>query len=425
VSAVIPSPPTARWREFVRFLGPAYLVAVGYMDPGNWATDLAGGSAYGYTLLWVVAMSSLMAMLLQVLASRLGLVTGMDLAQACRHGASRWSAWSQWVLAELAICATDLAEVIGTAIALNLLFNIPLLTGVALTVLDVLLVLILQQRGFRRLEAFVISMITLVLLCFVAMLVIAEPSWSDVGWGLLPSPRSLTDVNAVVIATGIIGATVMPHNLYLHSAAVKTRTVEDSPPALQRALRYTAIDTLVALAIAFFINSAILVTAAGVFHRSGHAEVAEIQEAFHLLSPLTGAAWASVIFAVALLASGQSSAVTATLAGQVVMEGFIRTRLAPWARRLVTRGVAIVPALIVAWLYADKGVAQLLIASQVVLSLQLPFAAIPLVRFTSSRARMGAYANPRSVVILASLTVGIIIAMNGAMLFLTFREWLG
>lgn len=417
------APPAYAWRDFARFAGPGYLVAVGYMDPGNWATDLAGGSAYGYRLLWVVAMASAMAMLLQVMASRLGLVSGLDLAQACRRHASPLSAWSQWVLCEVAICAADLAEVIGTAIALNLLFGLPLPWGVALTVLDVLLVLVLQQRGYRRLEVFVISMVVLVLGCFMLMLALAQPAWPDLAAGLVPRMAVLGDAGALYIATGIIGATVMPHNLYLHSAVVKTRLPHADRQGTERALRYIAFDTITALAVAFVINSAILVTAAGVFHAAGRTDVAEIQDAYHLLSPLTGATWASVVFGVALLASGQCSAVTATLAGQVVMEGFIRTRLPPWARRLLTRCVAIVPALVVAILFAERGMAQLLLVSQVILSLQLPFAAIPLLRFTSDRRLMGRYANSRTVFVLATLAVGIIVAMNVAMVTMTLTAW--
>lgn len=406
------------WRGMLRFAGPGYLVAVGYMDPGNWATDLAGGSAYGYRLLWVIAMSSCMAVLLQVLASRLGLVSGMDLAQACRHRSSRRSALAQWVLCEIAICAADLAEVIGTAIALNLLFGLPLAWGVALTVFDVLLVLVLQQRGYRRLEAFVISMVALVLACFVAMLLIARPAWQDVAAGLLPHGPTLRDPAALYIGIGIIGATVMPHNLYLHSAAVRTRALDGSTADLRRALRFMAIDTVVALSLAFVINAAILITAAGVFHQAGRTDVAEIQDAYRLLSPLTGATWASLVFGVALLASGQCSAVTATLAGQVVMEGFLQTRLPPWLRRLVTRCVAIVPAFVVATLYAERGMAQLLLLSQVILCLQLPFAAIPLVRYTSSRAQMGEHVNPRWLMGLAWTAVAIIVTMNAALLWM-------
>ncbi|WP_011300528.1 Nramp family divalent metal transporter [Cupriavidus necator] len=406
------------WRGMLRFAGPGYLVAVGYMDPGNWATDLAGGSAYGYRLLWVIAMSSCMAVLLQILASRLGLVAGMDLAQACRHRSPRLSALAQWVLCEIAICAADLAEVLGTAIALNLLFGLPLAWGVALTVFDVLLVLVLQQRGYRRLEAFVISMVALVLCCFILMLLISRPAWPDVAAGLVPYGPTMRDPSALYIAIGIIGATVMPHNLYLHSAAVRTRALDGSPQDLRRALRFIAIDTVIALSLAFVINAAILITAAGVFFKAGRTDVAEIQEAYRLLSPLTGAAWASVVFGVALLASGQCSAVTATLAGQVVMEGFLRTRLPPWLRRLATRCVAIVPALVVAILYAERGIAQLLLASQVILSLQLPFAAIPLVRSTSSCALMREHVNPRWLAVLAWIAVAVIVSMNATMLWM-------
>ncbi|WP_432259382.1 Nramp family divalent metal transporter [Cupriavidus sp. TMH.W2] len=402
------------WQRLPAFLGPGYLVAVGYMDPGNWATDLAGGSAYGYALLWVVLMSSLMAMLLQVLAARLGMVAGMDLAQASRRYGGPRSVVAQWLLCELAICAADLAEVIGTAIALKLLFGVPLAWGVALTVLDVLLILWMQRWGFRRLEAVVISLLGVVLACFVINLVLAQPQWRDVLVGFNPDLRKLGDPGRLYIAIGIVGATVMPHNLYLHSSTVQTRRI--CAGGLRAALTCSTIDVVVALSLAFVINAAILVTAAATFHGSGHRDVVDLQQAYQLLGPITGSAVASVLFGLALLASGQSSALTATLAGQIVMEGFVRLRLAPWARRLLTRGLAIVPALCVMLFYGERGIAQLLLLSQVVLSLQLPFAVVPLIRFTSRRDVMGAYANPRGVAILAIVVVAVIVALNVAMI---------
>ena len=387
------------------------------MDPGNWATSVAGGSAYGYSLLWIVLLSSLMAMFLQVLCTRLGIVTGMDLAQACRETSSRPSAIAQWLACEVAICACDLAEVIGTAIALNLLFNIPLAWGVALTVLDVLTILWLQQRGFRYLEAFVISLVGIVFLCFAVNLSLAQPQWHDVLAGFIPSASTVSDPRKLYIAMGILGATVMPHNLYLHSAIVQTRCFVLDGPGKRSALKFASADILIALGIAFLINAAILITSSAVFHTSGHHEVAELQDAYKLLGPLTGTTVASVLFAVALLASGQSSAVTATLAGQIVMEGYVRLRMAPWARRMLTRSIAIVPALFVTLSYGDSGISKLLLASQVVLSLQLPFAVVPLIRYTSSRRLMGEFANKRSVVVIAVILVSAIIALNGILIW--------
>ena len=378
---------------------------------------MAGGSAYGYSLLWIVLLSSLMAMFLQVLCTRLGIVTGMDLAQACRETSSRPSAIAQWLACEVAICACDLAEVIGTAIALNLLFNIPLAWGVALTVLDVLTILWLQQRGFRYLEAFVISLVGIVFLCFAVNLSLAQPQWHDVLAGFIPSASTVSDPRKLYIAMGILGATVMPHNLYLHSAIVQTRCFALDGPGKRSALKFASADILIALGIAFLINAAILITSSAVFHTSGHREVAELQDAYKLLGPLTGTTVASVLFAVALLASGQSSAVTATLAGQIVMEGYVRLRMAPWARRMLTRSIAIVPALFVTLSYGDSGISKLLLASQVVLSLQLPFAVVPLIRYTSSRRLMGEFANKRSVVVIAVILVSAIIALNGILIW--------
>jgi manganese transport protein len=403
-------------RRFFAFVGPGYLVAVGYMDPGNWATDLAGGSAYGYALLWVVLLSSLMAMLLQALAARLGIATGLDLAQACRLRYSRRATIAQWLLCEAAICATDLAEVIGSAIALNLLFGIPLLGGVALTVLDVLLVLWLQQRGVRYLEAIVLALLLTIFVCIVTNLLLAQPQWRAVAEGLFPSGRTLADPAMLYLAIGIVGATVMPHNLYLHSATVQTRRFERTPQGRCSALKFATLDVVIALLFAFVVNAAILLTSAAAFHASGHREVAEIQQAYRLLAPLLGSGLASLLFALALLASGQSSTLTATLAGQIVMEGYVRIRLAPWKRRLLTRAFAVVPALFVTAYYGESGTAKLLILSQVVLSLQLPFAVIPLIRCTSDPEWMGELVNPRWLRLAAWATAGLIVAFNGAML---------
>jgi manganese transport protein len=408
------------FRRLLGFLGPGYLVAVGYMDPGNWATGLAAGSAFGYSLLWIVMLSNLMAMVLQTLSARLGIVTGLDLAQACRASSSRPSCLAQWLLCEIAICATDLAEVIGTAIALNLLFGIPLVWGVSLTIFDVLVVLWLQQRGFRYLEAVVISLLAVVVFCFLVNVILAQPQWAAVAGGLIPSRQAITDPKALYLAIGIIGATVMPHNLYLHSSTVQTRRFDLTDAGKRNALRYATIDVVTALIIAFMVNAAIVVTAAAVFHRSGHREVVEIQEAYHLLSPLMGAGIASLLFGIALLASGQSSTLTATLAGQIIMEGYLRLRLPVWARRLLTRMLAIVPALFVTAAYGESGIAKLLIFSQVVLSLQLPFAVIPLIRYTSDRARMGNFVSPAWLTRVAWLVALIIIALNVTMIATAF-----
>jgi manganese transport protein len=413
VHGSIPVPGSGKaLRRLLSFVGPGYLVAVGYMDPGNWATDLAGGSAFGYTLLSVVLLSNLMAILLQSLAARLGIATGRDLAQACRDHYPPLVNHALWFLCELAIIACDLAEVIGTAIALQLLFGIPLAVGALLTGLDVLLVLMLQQKGFRWLEAFIIGLISLIAVCFVVELLLARPELAEVAAGFMPSPEIVTDPAMLYIAIGILGATVMPHNLYLHSSIVQTRRWAPTRQGRREALRFATIDSTVALSFALFINAAILILAAAAFHETGQTEVAEIQDAYHLLAPTLGAAAASTLFALALLASGQNSTITATLAGQIVMEGFLRLRLPPWLRRIVTRLVAIVPVITVAWLYGEGGTAQLLILSQVVLSLQLPFAVVPLVRFTTDRAKMGELVAPRWLGGLAWGVAGVIIALN-------------
>jgi manganese transport protein len=403
-------------RRAAAFFGPGYLVAVGYMDPGNWATGLAGGSAYGYSLLWVVMLANLMAMLLQVLSARLGIATGQDLAQACRAHGSRRSAIAQWLLCELAICACDLAEVIGMAVALELLFGIPLAVGVVLTALDTFVLLWLQQKGFRRLEAFVLALILTILACLAGTLLLSSPDVHAVLGGLLPRRSSVAELPALLIAVGILGATVMPHNLYLHSAVVQTRRHALTETGRREAIRYATIDTTTALTLALLVNAAILVTAASVFHTSGHRTVAELQDAYHLMTPLLGTTLGSLLFGVALLASGQSSTLTATLAGQVVMEGFVQWRLAPWKRRLLTRGVAMVPALAATLFWGDSGTSGLLIGSQIVLSLQLPFALVPLVRLTGDRRLMGPFVNGRAMQLAAWAIALVVVALNGLML---------
>jgi manganese transport protein len=400
------------WRRATAFLGPGYLVAVGYMDPGNWATSLAGGSRYGYALLCVTLLSSLMAMLLQSLCSRLAVATGRDLAQACRDAYPRPVAFGLWVLAEFAICATDLAEVIGTAIGLQLLFGLPLAAGVALTALDVFLVLALQRLGFRYVEAFVIALLGVIAASFAIQIAMAKPEWAGVFAGLVPTPQVVTDPGMLYLALGILGATVMPHNLYLHSGIVQTRAWGESLPEKREALRFATLDSTIALTFAFVINASILVLAAATFNKTGRTDVAELGDAHSLLHPLLGAAIAPSLFAVALIACGLNSTVTATMAGQIVMEGFIEIRLAPWLRRLVTRLIAIVPAAIVTVLYGESGTGKLLILSQVILSLQLPFAIVPLVLFTMSRRKMGELVAPRLVAALAILVAAIIIALN-------------
>jgi manganese transport protein len=408
-SVAVP-PGATRLRRMLAFVGPGYLVAVGYMDPGNWATALAGGSAFGYTLLSVALLSSLMAMLLQALCARIGIATGRDLAQLCRERFPRPVNLVLWFLAEIAICATDLAELIGTAIALELLFGIPLLLGVLLTAADALLVLWLQHKGVRWLEALVAGLIVGVFACFAIQIAMAQPVWSEVLAGYFPSREILTNDAMLYIAIGILGATVMPHNLYLHTAVVQSRAV--APEARPEAIRFASIDSTVALCLALLVNSAILITAAAVFHAGGRTEVAEIQEAYVLLAPMVGSGLAAVLFAVALLLCGLNATVTATLAGQVVMEGFLGLRLPPPIRRLVTRGVAIIPAVIVTALMGESGTAQLLILSQVILSLQLPFAVIPLMLFAGDRKRLGALVAPRWQMVLGWAAAALIVALN-------------
>ena len=413
------------WRKMFAFAGPGYLVAVGYMDPGNWATDLAGGAQFGYTLLSVILLSNLMAILLQSLTVRLGLVTGRDLAQACRDHYSRPVSFLLWVLCEIAIAACDLAEVIGSAIALNLLFGIPLIWGVCLTALDVLLILLLQHKGFRYLEAFVIALVAIIGVCFAIELFMARPGLAAIAGGFIPRGDIVTDPRMLYIAVGILGATVMPHNLYLHSAIVQTRNVASDPASKREAIRFATLDSTIALVFAFFINAAILVLSAATFHSRGHHEVADIGVAYQLLTPLLGTAAAGTLFAIALLASGQNSTITGTLAGQIVMEGFLDIRLPAWLRRLITRLIAIIPAVIVTALYGERGTGSLLILSQVILSLQLSFAVVPLVLFTSDRAKMGEFVNRSWLTLLAWIVALAIMGLNGWLLVGTFRSWLG
>ncbi len=408
------------WRKIAAFAGPGYLVAVGYMDPGNWATDLAGGSRFGYTLLSVILASNLMAILLQGLASKLGIVTGRDLAQACRDHYSKPTGILLWIACEIAIAACDLAEVIGSAIALNLLFHIPIAVGIVITGLDVLIVLYLQNKGFRLLEALVIALIATVGACFLFEIILAQPPLGAVLRGFIPSKEIVSDPSMLYIAVGILGATVMPHNLYLHSSIVQTRQYEETFAGRREAVRFAFIDSTIALTFALFINAAILIIAAATFHTTGHTEVAEIQDAFKLLTPLLGSG-ASIVFALALLASGQNSTLTGTLAGQIVMEGFLNIRLRPWLRRLITRGIAIVPAAIVAIMYGETGAAKLLILSQVVLSMQLSFAVFPLVAFTSDKLKMGELVNPIWLKILAYAVAFIIGGLNIWLLLQIFR----
>src|SRR3981189_3059150 len=410
-SVVVPTT-ASFWRKLIAFSGPGFLVAVGYMDPGNWATDLSGGARFGYALLMVVMISNFMAILLQHLCIKLGVATGRDLAQACRDHYSTPTVWFLWILCEIAIAACDLAEVVGSAIALQLLFGIPLVWGCCITALDVLAVLYLQQKGFRYIEALVITLIATIATCFAAELIFSKPSLVGVMVGFVPGPHIITNQQMLYISIGIIGATVMPHNLYLHSSIVQTRAYERTDEGRRDAIKWATTDSTIALMLALFINAAILIVAAATFHSSGHSDVAEIGQAFELLSPLLGLGIASTGFAVALLASGLNSTVTAPLAGQIVREGFLHLRLPSWARRLLTRGIAIVPVVIVTALYGERGTGQLLVFSQVVLSMQLPFAVIPLVRFVSDRRKMGHFVISRPVAAAAWIVAGIIVILN-------------
>lgn len=412
------------WRKLFAFAGPGLMVAVGYMDPGNWATDLAGGAKFGYTLISVILISNFMAILLQHLSLKLGIVTGRDLAQACRDNYSKPVTYFLWVLCEIAIAACDLAEVIGSAIALNLLFGIPLAWGVVLTALDVMIVLFLQNKGFRILECIVAVLIFTIGGCFAYEMIASQPSLPGIVANLFPKPEIVFNPEMLYIAIGILGATVMPHNLYLHSSIVQTRAFERNDAGKKMAIRYATIDSTAALLCAFFINAAILIVSAAAFHGTQHQDVADINDAYKLLTPVLGAPLASVLFAVALLASGQNSTLTGTLAGQIVMEGFLNIRLRPWVRRIITRSIAIVPAVIVAVLYGEQGVGNLLILSQVILSLQLSFAVIPLVIFTSDKIKMGQFVNPGWLKTTAWAITGVIVVLNGYLLIQTVGGWL-
>jgi manganese transport protein len=419
----IPFSSNATWfRKILAFAGPGYLVAVGYMDPGNWATDIGGGAKFGYTLLSVVLISNLMAMFLQALSAKLGIATGRDLAQACREHYSRRTAIALWVVCEIAIAACDLAEVLGSAVALKLLFGLPLLAGVLITAFDVLIVLALQGRGFRLIEAFVVTLIASIGACFAYEIFFAQPLWREAVVGFIPRAEIFRNREMLYIAIGILGATVMPHNLYLHSSIVQTRAFGTSWSDRREAIRYAVFDSTVALGFALFINAAILVLGAAAFHARGLHNVAEIADAYKLLSPVLGVSLASTLFACALLASGQNSTLTGTLAGQIVMEGFLEIRLKPWLRRLITRSIAILPAALVIGFAGENKVTSLLILSQVILSFQLPFAVIPLIQFTSDRAKMGEFVNSRLTMVIAGIVAAAILFFNAELLWLIFRS---
>lgn len=409
------------FRKMIAFAGPGYLVAVGYMDPGNWATDLGGGSRFGYTLLSAVLISSLMAIFLQALSAKLGIATGRDLAQACREHYSRRTSVVLWVLCEIAIAACDLAEVLGSAVALKLLFGIPLLAGVLLTGFDVLLVLALQGRGFRVLESLVITLIVTIAGCFAYEIFFARPLWMEAARGFLPTAEMLRNRDMLYLAIGILGATVMPHNLYLHSSIVQTRAFGLNPEGRRDAIRFATLDSTIALGFSLFINAAILVLGAAAFHVHGMNDVADISQAYKLLTPVLGASLASVLFAAALLCSGQNSTLTGTLAGQIVMEGFLHWQVRPWVRRLITRSMAIIPAAIVIGVMGEGRATWLLILSQVILSFQLPFAVVPLIQFTGDKSKMGEFANGPLTAAFAWLMAVAIIVLNGALLWLTFK----
>jgi manganese transport protein len=414
-------PKKGSWlRKFFAFAGPGYMVAVGYMDPGNWATDIAGGSLFGYTLLAVILISNMMAILLQALAGKLGIATGRDLAQACRDHYSKPVVFFLWIMCELAIAACDLAEVIGSAIALQLLFGIPLVYGVMITALDVLVILFLQNKGFRYIESFVIVLILTIGGCFLTEMILSKPDMGGIMRGFVPHSEILTNPVMLYIAIGILGATVMPHNLYLHSSIVQTRKFERNTAGKREAIHFATWDSTIALFFALFINAAILILSAATFHRAGMTGIAEIGDAYHTLTPILGTTLGSVLFAVALLASGQNSTLTGTLAGQIVMEGFLNIRLSPWLRRLITRLIAIIPAVIVTIIAGEKGTVSLLILSQVILSLQLSFAVVPLVLFTSDKKKMGEFKNPLWLTILAWIVTAVIVILNAYLLYQTF-----
>jgi len=417
-SIVVPSG-ASFWKKMAAFSGPGFIVAVGYMDPGNWATDLQGGAQFGFLLLSVILISNFMAILLQHLSIKLGIATGRDLAQACRDHYSRPVVWFLWILCEIAVAACDLAEVVGSAIGLQLLFGIPLVWGCLIMCADVLAVLYLQNKGFRYIEALVVTLIATIGVCFAAELFWVKPSLTGVMLGFVPSLEIVKDPQMLYVAIGIIGATVMPHNLYLHSSIVQTRKFEQTPAGKEEAIKFASIDSATALMFALFINAAILILAAAAFHWSGHADVAEIQDAYKLLSPVLGVGVASIIFAGALLASGQNSTLTGTLAGQIVMEGFLNIRLTPWLRRLVTRGLAVVPAVVIMGYYGESHATELLVGSQVVLSMQLGFAIWPLMRFTDDKTKMGEFANRTWLRIVGWTTVAAIILLNVWLIFTT------
>src|SRR5690348_2246383 len=418
----VPVAQGASWlRKILAFAGPGYLVAVGYMDPGNWATDIGGGSKFGYTLLSVILISNVMAMFLQALSAKLGIATGRDLAQACREHYSRRTSIALWIVCEIAIAACDLAEVLGSAVALKLLFGLPLLAGVIITGLDVLIVLALQGRGFRLIEAFVVALIATIAACFAYEIFFAGPIWREAAVGLIPRVEILRNREMLYIAIGILGATVMPHNLYLHSSIVQTRAFGSSVRDRREAMRYAIFDSTLALGFALFINAAILILGAAAFHTRGLHDVAAISDAYKLLSPVLGVSLASTLFACALLASGQNSTLTGTLAGQIVMEGFLQIRLKPWLRRLITRSLAMLPAVLVIGIAGEGKVTSLLILSQVVLSFQLPFAVIPLIQFTADRGKMGEFTNSRFTSVIAWIVAAAILFFNAELLWLIFR----
>ncbi|WP_339077163.1 Nramp family divalent metal transporter [Acetobacter sp. AC2005] len=419
-SIKLPAANTSWLKRFLAFVGPGYMVSVGYMDPGNWATDLQGGAQFGYTLLAVILLSNLMAILLQALSARLGIATGRDLAQACRDHFPPAINIVLWLACELSIIACDLAEVIGTAIALQLLLGIPILGGAIISVLDAFLVLVLMNRGFRYLEAFIIALLSIIAICFGVQMIAADPPLAQLVKGFIPSPEIITNSQMLYIAIGIVGATVMPHNLYLHSSIVQTRAFEHTLSGRKEAIRWATWDSTIALMLALFINAAILIVAAAAFHTTGHQNVAEIEDAYRLLSPVLGLGIASTLFAVALLAAGTNSTVTGTLAGQIIMEGFLRLKIPHWMQRLLTRGLAIIPVIMVTALYGNKGIGNLLMLSQVILSIQLPFAVIPLILFVSDNQKMGELVISRKTTILAWGVAGIILVLNFTLLYDTF-----
>ena len=413
------------WKKMLAFTGPGLMIAVGYMDPGNWATDIAGGAKFGYTLLSVIFISNIFAMILQHLSLKLGIATERDLAQACRDHYKKRTAITLWVLSEIAIAACDLAEVIGSAIALNLLFGIPLVIGVLITVFDVLVILFFQYKGFRLIESIVAGLITVIFCCFAYEIIASKPEIAAMFGGFIPQTQIVRSHEMLYIAIGILGATVMPHNLYLHSSIVQTRAYERTEKGKRTAIRFATLDSNIALILAFLINAAILIVASASFHNTGLQDVADISDAYKLLNPVLGVTFASVLFAIALLASGQNSTITGTLAGQVVMEGFLRLRLKPWVRRMITRLIAVTPAFIVTLFYGEKGTTGLLILSQVILSVQLSFAVIPLVMFTNNKKMMGMFANKPTLKFTAWAVSAVIITLNVFLLYQTIGEWIG